>query len=105
MTKTIDLNNWNYQEPLDSFRSFDDPYIGITTDTEITRAYTKAKEPALSFFLYYMSQSIMAANEVDKSQYRIIDDEVLGSPNIYRTTTIDREEGTFGIAFCETIEP
>jgi chloramphenicol O-acetyltransferase type A len=75
------------------------PYFGIVTEVDCTKAYDKSKEMETSFFAYYLHKSMVAVNSVMELKMRIIEDKITLFDVIHAGTTIAREDGTFGFAF------
>jgi chloramphenicol O-acetyltransferase type A len=100
MKQKLDLSTWNRQDHFHFFRQFDEPFFGATVQVDVTNAYQTAKELNTSFFLYYLHQSLVAANAVENFRYRIEnDDEVWVHESISASPTIGRPDGTFGFAY------
>lgn len=97
--KIIDIENWNRKEHFEFFLNFDNPFWGIVTEIDCTKAYEVAKQNNFSFFAYYLHKSILAVNQIDELKYRIQDDKVVMFENIHAATTIGRKDGTFGFSF------
>lgn len=102
MKKQLHLTTWNRQDHFHFFRQFDEPFFGVTTQIDVTNAYQTAKELNTSFFLYYLYQSLKAANAVENFRYRIEnDDEVWVHDTISASPTIGRPDGTFGFSYMD----
>ena len=99
--KLIDLGKWKRAPAFKHFMTYSNPYFGITTTVDVTKAYAKAKELGVSFFIYYFYLSLKAVNETPEFRMRIdngkpvIYDKVNGSP------TILRDDGEMGYAMLE----
>ncbi|MEQ8470667.1 MAG: chloramphenicol acetyltransferase [Marinoscillum sp.] len=105
MTKTkIDLSRWNRREHYEFFNKFEEPFFGLTTELDCSKAYKKAKKEGYSFYVYYLYQSLKAANEVENFRYRIIDEDVWLFDEIHASTIAMREDGTFGFTFIRYSE-
>jgi len=101
MKTKLDLNNWNRRDHYKYFGSCDDPYFGVVVNVDCTLAYQNCKKLGLSFFLYYMYESIKALNQVENFRYRIIDDEIWVFDRVHASTTVARKDSTFGFALFE----
>jgi chloramphenicol O-acetyltransferase type A len=100
MKSVLDVNTWNRKEHFHFFRQFEEPFFGVTVNVEVSEAYTKAKTLGCSFFLYYLYQSLKAANEVKAFRYRIENEtEVVLYDCINASPTINRADGTFGFSY------
>ena len=51
MKQTIDITHWNRREHFEFFSQFDDPFFGITTLVDFTKAYEHIKAHRRPFFL------------------------------------------------------
>lgn len=101
MRKTIDINQWPRKDHYHFFRQFDEPFFGVTLKIDCTRAYEQAREKKVSFFLYYLYQSLAAANKTEPFRYRIAGDEVLLYDQVNASPVINRPDGTFGFAYMD----
>ena len=101
MKKLIDIESWNRKEHFNFFLKFSEPFFGVTVRVDCTKAYTKAKEKQVSFFLYYLYRALKTANKIDNFKYRIIDSQAYEFETISASPTIDRPNGTFGFAYMD----
>ena len=83
------------------FKSFDEPFFGVTVELDCTKVYSVAKKEGFSFFLYYLHKSLVVANSIEEFKYRIDGDEVLVFDQVHASPTINRENGTFGFAYID----
>jgi|SRR5690606_30399861 len=97
--KQIDIESWNRKEHFEFFSSMASPYFGFTTEVDCTRAYEKAKELNVSFFVYYLHCSMRAIHLVDELRLRIKDQKVVLYDTIHVGATIAREDHTFGFGY------
>lgn len=97
--KILDLKSWNRKEHFDFFSKYDEPYFGIVSEVNCTKAYKFSKENNFSFFAYYLHKSIIAANQIEEFKYRLIKKDVVIFDNIHAATTIGRNDGTFAFSF------
>jgi chloramphenicol O-acetyltransferase type A len=104
MRKVIDIDNWNRKEHFNFFSQFSEPFFGVTIKMDCTKAYSKAKEKQVSFFLYYLYRALKAANEIDNFKYRIVDNQVYEFDTINASPTINRPNGTFGFAYMDYVK-
>jgi chloramphenicol O-acetyltransferase type A len=107
MKQKLDLNSWNRKEHFLFFKQMDEPFYGITTTIDCTKAYANAKALCISFFSYYLHKTLSAVNAVENFRYRIIKDEVYVFDQIDASATVMREDKTFGfsyMAFSEDIK-
>ena len=68
MKQIIDIQKWKRKEHFEFFSAFDDPYFGIVSEIDCTRAYDKNDWAEESFFLYYLHKATMAANDDVKNK-------------------------------------
>lgn len=99
MKQKLDLSTWNRKEHFEFFSQMEEPFYGLTTRIDCTQAYEKAKELNLSFFTYYLYQTLRAVNAVESFKYRIVDKEVYLYDRIDVSATIMRADKTFGFSF------
>jgi chloramphenicol O-acetyltransferase type A len=96
MKQKLDINNWIRKEHFYFFNEFEEPYHGVTIQIDCTAAYQAAKEKGVSFFLYYLYQSLNAAQLITPFKYRIAGNEVFIYDQVDAGLTIGRSNGTFG---------
>ena len=101
MVKELDIDSWVRKEHFNFFKNFDEPFFGVTVRLDCTAAYAKCKAQGISFFLYYLHQSLKAVNEIESFRYRIRDGKVLVFDQVNGSATIHRPNGTFGFAYME----
>ncbi len=101
MKKKLDINNWERKDQFFFFKQFEEPFFGICVNIDCTNAYAAAKESGISFFLYYLYQSLKAANSVEPFKYRINNDEVILYDTVHASPTINRPDGTFGFSYID----
>ncbi len=107
MKRILDKSTWKRREHFDFFSKYDEPFFGIVTEIDCTKAYQISKEKKQSFFAYYLHKSILAVNLVEELRYRIKGNEVLIYDEIHASTTIGRKDETFGftsVAFHKDFE-
>ena len=79
----------------------DEPFFGLTTTIDCTKAYEKAKELNVSFFTYYLHKTLLAVNTIENFRYRIVNDSIYIYDQIDASATIMREDKTFGFSLIE----
>ncbi len=97
--KIIDLENWTRKEYFDFFSKYDNPFFGIVTEIDCTKAYENSKKNNISFFAYYLHKSILAVNKIEELRCRVVDKKVVLFDTVHAGSTIGRENGTFGFSF------
>jgi len=97
--KIIEVESWIRKEYFDFFSKYDNPFYGIVTEIDCTKAYGNSKENNISFFAYYLHKSMIAANRIEELKFRVVDNRVVQFDTIHAGATIGREDGTFGFSF------
>ena len=95
----LDIDTWNRKDQFRFFKTFDEPFFGVTVQVDCTTAYQKAKAKGVSFFLYYLHKCLLAANAIDGFKYRINGEEVRVFEQVHASATINRPNGTFGFSY------
>ena len=101
MKQKLNLNTWNRKEHFLFFKQMEEPFFGITTTIDCTKAYANSKALGVSFFTYYLHKTLLAVNAIEPFRYRIIDDEVYIYDQIDASATILRDDKTFGFSLME----
>ena len=101
MKKYLNLDTWPRRPHFNFYRQFDEPFFGVTVDVDCTNAYRRCKDEKYSFFLYYLHKSISAINGIEEFRYRIDGEQVLIHDRIDASSTINREDGTFGFSYIK----
>ena len=97
--KFLDIDQWERKEHFMFFKTYEEPFFGITVEVDCTVAYTMAKACGVSFFLYYLHKALVAANQIESFRYRIDhEDRIEIHDEIHAGSTIDRSNGTFGFS-------
>lgn len=107
MYKVLELEKWSRKDHFSFFSQFEEAFFGITAQVDCSKAYHLCKERNYSFFLYYLHASLLAVNAIEPFRYRILKENVIIYDQIDASTTINREDGTFGfsyMAFYENFE-
>ena len=101
MKQKIDISSWNREEHFEFFNTFEEHFFGVTTSIDMTIAYEKAKAQQIPFFVYYLHKTIATINQVENFRYRIEENEVVLYDEIDASSTIMREDKTFGFSFMK----
>lgn len=101
MEKELDIEKWKRKEHFHFFRKFEEPFFGVTVKIDCTKAYDYAKQSGKSFFLYYLYQSLKAANTIEEFKYRIKGEKVIVYEQVNASATIGRPDETFGFSHME----
>ena len=101
MKQKLNLETWNRKQHFLFFKQMEEPFFGVTITVDCTKAYEKAKEMGVSFFTYYLHKTLVAVNSIEPFRYRIIDNEVYIFDRIDVSSTLLREDKTFGFSQIE----
>lgn len=101
MKHKLNLDTWNRKEHFLFFKQMEEPFFGVTTRVDCSKAYAKSKELGVSFFTYYLHKTLRAVNAIENFRYRIIDHNVYIFDRIDASATIFREDKTFGFSLME----
>lgn len=101
MKRKIDIDNWVRKEHFNFFKTFEEPFWGITTNVDCTNAYRKSKELNIPFFIYYLYLSLKSVNQIEELRYRIEGKDVYCYDVIHAAATVLRDNGTFGFSFIK----
>lgn len=101
MKQKLDLDAWARKDHFQFFRTFEEPFFGLTVELDATRAREAARDKKQSFFLTYLHASLQAANETEPFRYRIHGSEVWIYDAVHASPTINRPDGTFGFAYMD----
>lgn len=96
--KKIDLNNYLRKEHFEFFSQFDEPFFGLTVEVECEKAFHFCKDQSISFYQFYTYQILKAVNEVSELRHRLIDGEIFDMEEIHVSSTVLRENKTFGFS-------
>ena len=101
MKQELDISTWNRREHFEFFCKFEEPFFGTTIQFDCTKAYAKSKELGVSFFSYYLHKTLVAVNNTENFRYRIQDEKVFIYDKINVSSTILRDDKTFGFSEIE----
>ena len=101
MKQELDITTWNRKEHFEFFCKFEEPFFGTTIQFDCTKAYAKSKELGVSFFTYYLHKTLVAVNNTENFRYRIQDEKVFIYDKINVSSTILRDDKTFGFSEIE----
>jgi chloramphenicol O-acetyltransferase type A len=101
MKKLFDIESWARKEHFNFFNSFEEPFFGVTVDIDCTIAYQKCKKEGLGFFLYYLHQSLAAANSVENFRLRIEDNQIYVYDKVNASAVINRADNSFGFSYID----
>lgn len=101
MKRELNIATWNRKEHFEFFCKFEEPFFGTTIQLDCTKAYATSKELGVSFFAYYLHKTLAAVNNTENFKYRIQDEKVFIYDKINVSSTILREDKTFGFSEIE----
>jgi len=102
MSHFLDIDSWSRRSHFHFFKDFEQPFFGLCTDLDVTAVYEATRgKGASSFFLTCLYLSIQASNEIEAFRYRRREDAVLVHDVIHGSSTVLREDGTFGFGYFE----
>nr|WP_321235238.1 CatA-like O-acetyltransferase [uncultured Psychroserpens sp.] len=97
--EVIDINTWNRKQQFEHFKSFADPYFGMTIPFDVSNAYASAKKLRISFFAKYLHDCMKAINDIDALKMRILNDNVVKFDVIHASATLMRADMTFALSY------
>jgi chloramphenicol O-acetyltransferase type A len=98
MPQKLNIERWSRKEHFKFFKTFDQPYYGVTVTLDCTRAYEQAKALNVSFYSYYLHKTLVAINAIENFKYRIEGDDVYICDQVDASSTILRDDHTFGFS-------
>lgn len=101
MKKVIDINNWVRKEHYEWFLNFDEPFWGIVSEVDVTKAYEFAKKNNISFYHYYLHKSLVAVNQIEDFRIRIEDSQVVCYDKIHGSATLMNRDGLYAMSFIQ----
>lgn len=101
MKKLLNIENWARKDHFNFFNSFEEPFFGVTVDIDCSIAYHKCKKEGKGFFLYYLHQSLAAANTIENFRFRIEDNQIYVYDQVNASAVINRPDNTFGFSYID----
>lgn len=101
MRQLLDLENWPRKEHFNFFNQFEEPFFGVVVTIDCTIAYHKCKREGKGFFLYYLYQSLAAANAVEAFRLRIDNGQIYIYDQVNVASTVNRSDNTFGFSYID----
>ncbi|MXN92670.1 chloramphenicol acetyltransferase [Flavobacterium sp. Sd200] len=99
MPVKLNLDTWPRKEHFEFFSKFDEPFFGLVATVDVTKAYIAAKQKGIPFFIYYLHKTLMAVNSIEAFRYRIANNEVVVHDVVDVSSTIMREDKSFGFSY------
>lgn len=105
MSEYLDLDGWKHREHYDFFRGFAMPFFSICADVDVTMMSQRSREPGgPSLFMATVFALLHAANAVEAMRLRVRGQRVLRHDRVSVSTTVLREDETFGLALLPYAE-
>lgn len=95
----LDLDAWPRRDAFDYFRGFDKPYFNICVRLDVARlkqALAAAHRGGLALAYHFIALHL--ANALEPFRYRLEGGRVRVHPQVDGSTTVLREDGSFGFA-------
>lgn len=77
MPDYLDTEAWSRRHLFRLFKDYDDPFINVCADVDVTTLLSFARERGLSLFVTYHFLSTRTANELEHFRYRLRGERVL----------------------------
>lgn len=104
MKNKINLDTWNRNDHFNFFLNYDEPFWGVVSNVECTKAYEFCKNNNVSFFFYYFYYSLQAANTIKEFRYRIEDNKPVEYSVVHASQTIQKDDNTFAFGLFPYFE-
>lgn len=101
MFTELDIDGWPRKSTYEFFRNFEDPFINITANVDVTSLYQFSKKNSLSFALTALFCSLRAANEIREFRIRLFEGRLVEFETIHATQTILNSDETFSFSYFE----
>ena len=98
----LDLDTWHRRSAFDFFRGFDIPSFNLCARMDVTQLKAAVQDLGLgSLSLAYHFMAIRLANEIAPFRYRLEGARVRVHAEVHGSTTVLREDESFGFATLE----
>jgi len=98
----LDLAGWPRRDAFDYFRGFDKPFFNVCTRVDVARLKQAVADTRVgSLALAYHFIALRLANALEPFRYRLEGQRVRVHPVVGGSTTVLREDGSFGFADFE----
>lgn len=91
----LDMESYKRKSHFDYFNSLAYPYVGTTTNIEITNLVQSIKEKNIPFFLTFCYCVSRAANSVPEFRQRILDNKIIEFEYCKTSHTVSLKDGTY----------
>ena len=95
----LDLASWPRRDAFDYFRHFDKPFFNVCTRLDVTnlrQAVLDLRRGGLALAYHFIA--LRLCNEIESFRYRIEGERVRVYASVDGSTTVLREDGSFGFA-------
>ena len=98
----LDTTAWPRRDAFEFFRSFDKPWFNVCTRVDVARLKQAVADRGRGgLTLAYHFLALRLANAVEPFRYRLDGHRVLVHPVVHGSTTVLRENGSFGFAYLD----
>ena len=95
----LDLTHWPRRDAFEYFRGFDKPYFNVCTKLDVAPLRAAVARGGVgSLWLGYHFIALRLANDIEAFRYRLDAGRVRVHPRVDGSTTVLREDGSFGFA-------
>ena len=101
----IPMESYKRIQHFNYFKDMAYPYVGITTDVDITSFLKYIKERKYPFFLSFLWCVAKAANMVPELRQRIYNDGIIEYYNCETSHTVAKEDGTYCYCSLDCNQP
>lgn len=95
---SLDMNQYKRLDHFRYFKSLAFPYVGTTSDVDITDFFKWIKSNNYPFFLSFLWCAARAANEVREFRQRIVGEQIIEYPFCKTSHTVAKEDETY--SYC-----
>ena len=99
MEKQVNIAAWNRRESYEFFKEFQDPFVGIGVDLEVSQFYLFAKSQKLGVHHALLYATLAAANEFEPMSLRRKEDGVVSYDTIDMGCSVLKADGSFTFAY------
>lgn len=101
MKTKLDIDQWDRKEHFHFFKTFSEPFHGVSAEINCNQLYHASKLKEQSFFIMYMHAVLKVVNSIDNFKMRIEGDEVYVYDKINVSPTIGRKDNTFSFSYID----
>ncbi len=101
MKKIIDYNTWERKEHFEWFKNFDEPFWGIVSEVDCSKAYDSSKKEDIPFYHNYLHKSLKAVNLLEDFKLRIENDQIVCYDKVHASATLNNKDGLYAMSFIE----